>query len=259
MRKKIPILIDFDGVIKIGKEIASDAKNFFSFIEKESIPACILSNSTIRTSELMKSFLLEKGFKLNIPAFTAFDVTLEYVKKNYSKVIVYCKEDLIQYFEGLINKENPEAVVIGDIGNQWSFETMNEIFNYVMNGADIIAMHKNKFWQPEDKLILDAGAFITAIEYATDKKATLIGKPSPLYFKSALEKLCFSGKEEFIMIGDDLENDILAAQKIGGTGILVLTGKTRLSDIKESKPDYVANSLTEVISILSEIENNKFN
>jgi ribonucleotide monophosphatase NagD (HAD superfamily) len=53
------------------------------------------------------------------------------------------------------------------------------------------------------------------------------------------------------MIGDDLENDVLAAQKINGTGVLILTGKTKIEDIKNSKPDYVVNSLKDVIKILS--------
>ncbi|AFH50008.1 Putative HAD superfamily sugar phosphatase [Ignavibacterium album JCM 16511] len=248
-----PLLIDFDGVIKIGDEIATDAKDFFEFIDENKIPACILSNSTLRTSELMKDFLEEKGLKLKIPAFTAFDVTLEFVKKNYSKVKVYCRDCLLHHFEGMIDDENPEAVVIGDIGNRWNYDTMNEIFNSVMDGAEIIAMHKNKFWQPEGKLILDAGAFITAIEFATGKKATVIGKPSPLYFKIAVDNLGKNFENGFLMIGDDLENDVLAAQTIGGKGILVLTGKTKQSDIKDKKPDFVVNSLTDTKEVIEKI------
>jgi HAD superfamily hydrolase (TIGR01458 family) len=252
MKDMKPVLIDFDGVIKLGNDIAPDAKDFFEFIYTEKIPACILSNSTLRTAELMKDFLSQKGLILNIPAFTAFDVTLEYVKKHFSRVKVYCREYLFQHFEGLIDDKNPEAVVIGDIGERWNFETMNEIFQLVMNGCEIIAMHKNKFWQPEGKLILDAGAFIHAIEYATGKEAIIIGKPSPLYFKTALQKIGCSDNSEFFMIGDDLETDVLAAQKINGTGVLILTGKTKIEDIKNSKPDYVVNSLKDVIKILSE-------
>lgn len=252
MKKFKPLLIDFDGVIKIGNELAPDAQDFFSFIESNQIPACILSNSTLRTAELMKEFLLQKGLELKIPAFTAFDVTLKYVKHNYSGVKVYCRNYLVHHFNELLTDKNPQAVVIGDIGDKWNFETMNEIFNYVINGADIVAMHKNKFWMPEGKPILDAGAFITAIEYASDKKAIVIGKPSPLYFQTALEQIGFSSAEEFFMIGDDIENDVLAAQKIGGKGILILTGKSSEEDIKDEKPDYVAKSLTEVVEIISE-------
>ena len=57
------------------------------------------------------------------------------------------------------------------------------------------------------------------------------------------------------MIGDDLETDIYASQKIGGKGILVYTGKTPypLPDNLENKPDFEARSLTEVISLLNPI------
>ena len=66
---------------------------------------------------------------------------------------------------------------------------MNEIFVKVYNGVELVAMHKNKFWYPEGKLSLDAGAFIKAIEYAFGKEAVLIGKPSPIYFHSAFSQL----------------------------------------------------------------------
>lgn len=251
MKKFKPLLIDFDGVIKIGNEIAPDTKIFFDFIKTNNIPACILSNSTLRTAELMKDYFKQKGLEITIPAFTAFDVTLEFVKQKYTKVKVYCRDYLLHHFEGINTEINPQAVVIGDIGNRWNYETMNEIFNYVINGADIIAMHKNKFWMPEGKLTLDAGAFISAIEFATDKQAIVIGKPSPLYFKTALKQLGFPTDSDFFIIGDDLENDVLAAQKIRGKGILILTGKTKIEDVRNEKPDFIVNSLTEIISLLS--------
>ncbi len=117
---------------------------------------------------------------------------------------------------------------MGDLGSNWSSEIMNDIFRKVNSGIDFIAMQKNKFWKPDGKtLVLDAGSYIAAIEYATGKEAKLIGKPSPLYFHSAIEKLGIKDKSKFIMIGDDIVTDINAAQIIGGTGILVYTGKTK--------------------------------
>ena len=177
-----PLLIDLDGVLKLGNYPAPDVKDFFEFINENKIPSCILSNSTLITGELVKEFFNDHGIKLSIPAITAFDATLSFVKKNYKKVEVYCREYLIHHFEGMIDSENPEAVVIGDIEDKWNYQIINEIFKKVFAGADLIAMHKNKYWNPDGELLIDAGAFITAIEFASDKKAILIGKPSPLYF-----------------------------------------------------------------------------
>jgi HAD superfamily hydrolase (TIGR01458 family) len=248
-----PLLIDLDGVLKLGNSPAPDIKDFFEFINENRIPSCILSNSTLRTGEMVKEYFIDHGITLSIPAITAFDATLSFVKMNYKKVQVYCRDYLLHNFEGLIDNENPEAVVIGDIEDKWNYQIMNDIFKRVFAGADLIAMHKNKYWNPQGELLIDAGAFINGIEFASGKEAILIGKPSALYFKAALEKIGAKSDEGFFMIGDDIENDIKAAQDIGGKGILIYTGKTKypLDDRIKIKPDFEAQSLKEVISILN--------
>ena len=247
-----PLLIDLDGVLKLGNSPAPDVKDFFEFINESKIPSCILSNSTLRTGELVKEFFNEHGITFSIPAITAFDAALSFVKMNYKKVQVYCREYLIHHFDGMIDNENPEAIVIGDIEDKWNYQIVNDIFKKVFAGAELVAMHKNKYWNPKGELLIDAGAFITAIEFASDKRAILIGKPSSHYFKAALEKIGAKLEESFFMIGDDIENDIKAAQDIGGEGILIYTGKTKFPLEKNSniKPDFEAHSLKEVISIL---------
>lgn len=247
-----PLLIDLDGVLKIGNSPAPDVNEFFNFIKQIKIPACILSNSTLRTGDLVKEFFSSHNIGLSIPAITAFDATLSFVKKNYKKVQVYCRDYLIHHFEGVIDNENPEAIVIGDIEDKWNYQIVNDIFKKVFAGADLVAMHKNKYWNPHGELLIDAGAFITAIEFASGNSAILIGKPSPLYFKTALENIDAKIEDGFFMIGDDIENDIKAAQDIGGTGILIYSGKTKFPLDRNIliKPDFETHSLKEVISIL---------
>ena len=188
---------------------------------------------------------------------TASSAAAIYAKQNYRRVAVYCVEKVRHIFAEILDFNNPQAVIIGDYGKQWDFKTLNEIFIQVHKGADLIAMQKNRYWiTKEDGLLLDVGPFVKAIEYAAEKKALLIGKPSPLYFKSALKLLRVPEDEKFIMVGDDLETDILGAQNLGAKSILVYTGKTKYPLPKESgiKPDYEANDLLEVIEILKDIE-----
>jgi len=253
--KNLPLLIDFDGVIKLGDKPAPDAAEFFNFIKKKNIPAFVISNSTLKTSYDIKEFFDNNNIEFTIPAMTASEAALRYVADNYKRVKVFCTEKIKKLFAEFIVEENPEAVVVGDLAEEWSYNILNEIFREVYSGADLIAMQKNKFWKPDGKtLCLDAGSFITAIEYATEKKALLIGKPSPIYFKTAL-KMLGDENSSFFMLGDDLETDINAAQKIGGKGILVYTGKTKypLHSETEMKPDYEAKNLIEVIAILKSL------
>ena len=248
-----PILIDLDGVLKIGNSPAPDVEQFLHFINENKIHACILSNSTLRTGELVKEFFAEHKIEIKISAITAFDATVSFVKNNYKKVQVYCRDYLIHHFDGMFDEVDPEAIVVGDIEDRWNYHIVNDIFRKVLAGADLVAMHKNKFWNPEGELLIDAGAFITGIEYASGKEAILIGKPSPLFFKAALESINSKIEDGFIMIGDDIENDIKAAQDIGGKGILIYTGKTKypLDENINIKPDFEAHSLRNVIDILA--------
>jgi len=249
-------LVDIDGVIKLGNNPAPFINEFLDFIYKNNIPTCFISNSTISNSEMIKDFFISKGIDLKMPVMSAADAALNYVKNNFSRAAVFCSEPVKKSFGNFIDYDKPECVVIGDLGKEWNFEIMNRIFNYALNGAVLIAMQKNKYWKtPEEGYLLDAGAFIKAIEYASGKESILIGKPSPLYFKSALELCGNSDDDDFLMLGDDLYSDIGGAQSIGGKGILIYTGKTAypISPEVEIKPDYEVKDLKDAITLLHNI------
>lgn len=250
----IPLLIDFDGVIRIGNRVAKEAGEFFKFISDNNIPACILSNSTLRNGNEIKKFLVDNNIKTEIPALTCADASLNYIKENYHKITVFASDTTKEMFKEFLTNEVPEAVLVGDMADKWSYENLNQIFRFVLDGADFIAMQKNKYWSPDDKnLYLDAGAFISSIEFATGILAKLIGKPSPIFYHSGLKALGFSKNSDFIMIGDDIETDIEGAQKIGGKGILIYTGKTKypLPEDCKIKPFAEIQSLNEIQSLFN--------
>jgi HAD superfamily hydrolase (TIGR01458 family) len=256
MKKNTPILIDIDGVLRLGGQPAPSLHEFFDFLNKENLNACLVSNTTLTTAEDQKKFFEEQKIDLTIPILTASDATYQYVKKNYNKAAVYCIDKVKKIFEDVIDIENPEVVVIGDLMKGWNYEILTDIFRKVRAGADLIAIQKNRYWNtPQDGYLLDVGPFVAAIEYAAEKEATVIGKPSKIYFDTALQMIGSSIDKPFIMIGDDIETDIGAAQNYGGTGILIYTGKTQYPLPKESKikPDYEAMYLTGVREVLCKI------
>jgi len=255
MLKDVPILIDFDGVINLGGKPTEDAYDFLNFLITNNIPSYIISNSTLKIGSEIAAFLKRNSLPFQIPCMTTVDATIKYLKSKKIKISIYCNKNVKQYFNEFITEDNPDAVVIGDLGNNWNYEILNEIFNKVLNGAEIIAMQMNKYWIKKDKPELDAGAFISAIEFASSKKAFVIGKPSPMYFREALKLLGFSEDSKFIMIGDDIDNDIDGAQKSGGKGILIYTGKTtrKIADNSKIKPGWAVNHLSEIKEILINI------
>ena len=95
--------------------------------------------------------------------------------------------------------------------------------------------------------LLDAGAFVAGLEYATGVEATVLGKPSPAYFAAALDAL---GAEPELtwLVGDDAEADVRAAQLFGMRTALVRTGKFRPDTLEQLDvtPDVVLSSVADL-------------
>jgi len=101
---------------------------------------------------------------------------------------------------------------------------MNKAFRLLEQGCSLIAMGMNRYFREKDGLSLDAGSFVTALEYVANTKALIIGKPSAEFFRTALMSVNCKA-ENAIMIGDDVEADVIDALDAGLQGILVKTGK----------------------------------
>jgi ribonucleotide monophosphatase NagD (HAD superfamily) len=125
-----------------------------------------------------------------------------------------------------------------------------------MNGAKVLALHKNRFWQKPDGLHLDLGVFVAAIEYATGKEATILGKPSTDFFHGICKALDVA-PEHTLMVGDDIESDIGGAQQAGLKTVLVQTGKYRAEFVKQVgkqqglKADMIIPSIADLPDALS--------
>lgn len=143
----------------------------------------------------------------------------------------------------------PQAVLVGDLGEQWTYALMQEAFTYVLDGALLIALSRDRYWRRGGVLALDAGPFVAGLEYATSRAAILAGKPSPEFFRAAVASLpAGSAEMGLAMIGDDLWSDVRGAQEAGYRGWLVRTGKFREDALQESGivPDRILESITDL-------------
>ena len=98
-----PVLIDFDGVIRLGEKPAPDAGKFLQYLTERKIPSYIISNSTLRTGDEILTYLSDNKINFDVPAMTAVDATLHFVKEHYSKVSVYCIPSIKKLFKDCID------------------------------------------------------------------------------------------------------------------------------------------------------------
>src|SRR5437764_9470528 len=101
---------------------------------------------------------------------------------------------------------------------------MKAAYRMLMDKAVLLTTHANLYWRTTEGLQLDSGAYVRALEIATGKQATILGKPDRAFFEQALLSIGVAAQEA-VMVGDDIENDIGGAQQAGLRGILVCTGK----------------------------------
>jgi HAD superfamily hydrolase (TIGR01458 family) len=148
------------------------------------------------------------------------------------------------------------SVVIGLAPHMFNYDNMNTAMRIVHTGGDLIAIHKARYYMTgKGDLSLGPGPFVTALEHATDVRAHVVGKPSKMFFESAVSFMSDSlTAQEVVMIGDDVKDDVLGAQEAGMTGILVKTGKYRPGDegAEGIKPHFVASSIVEAVDIILE-------
>ena len=221
------LLIDLDGVLYIQDEPIEGAAAALGELREAGIDLRFGTNTTTRsraaTLEKLKRFGFEVGAdELVTPAILARELCAE---RGHRSVALIMDEEIKEDFaELVIDDSDPDAVILGDLGSAFGFEILNTAFRLVMGGAELIALQKNRFWRTADGLSLDAGPFVAAIEYATGKEASVVGKPSPAFFQLVLDPLGAEPRTA-AMIGDDVETDKGGAMAAGLSAIQVRTGK----------------------------------
>jgi HAD superfamily hydrolase (TIGR01458 family) len=150
-----------------------------------------------------------------------------------------------------LTADHPDTVVVGDAGERFTYGLLNRAMRMILSGADLVALERDRTWMGADGLILSAGPFVAALEYATGKEAVCVGKPSPGFFAAALDGLGVPASDA-AMVGDDVETDIGGAQRCGMQGILVRTGKFREETLAGSGicPDFVIDSVADLPDLL---------
>jgi HAD superfamily hydrolase (TIGR01458 family) len=242
-------LIDLDGVLYVDKKSVDGARECLNLMDDLGYDYRFVSNSTRRCRDSVAERL--KGFGYDVSPESIFTPPLAAIQRmkrsGKDRCFLLSTGDVHLEFEDVgiaLADQDVDFVVVGDAGHDFTFERLNKAFRLIIEGAEILALEQDRYWQESEGLVLSTGPFVAALEYATGKKAALMGKPSPEFFQMALEDMG-SSPEQAAMIGDDILTDIAGAQELGMQGILVKTGKYREDLARSSgvKPDLVLESL----------------
>lgn len=249
-------LIDLDGVLYVGGKAIKGAQESIDLLRDRKYVFRFVSNTTRTCRNTIAGQLSSMGF--DIPVEYIFTPPLAAVAfmKNAGKHRCYLLTtgDVYRDFEQECFYDTGsmvDFVIIGDAGDKLTYDSLNTAFRHLMNGADLIALEKDRFWMTPGGLSLSAGPFVQALEFATSKTATIVGKPSKTFFELALRDMGLRANQVAI-IGDDIITDIGGARSMGMQSILVRTGKYRKDTLDNAviKPGCIIDSIAKVRDIL---------
>ena len=248
------VLIDLSGTVHIGDSLTPRCKEALNRLTTSQIPYKFVTNTTKES----KKSLVDRLNKLDLDIdptkiYTSLTSARNYVTARGLRPHLILSDDAMKDFYD-VSQEDPNVVVVGLAPEKFNYESLNEAFQYLLNGAQLIAVHKGRYYRRHDDLALGPGPFVAALEYASNTDAVVIGKPASEFFMGALCGDMSCGGDVF-MIGDDVVDDVGGAQNVGFKGILVRTGKYKEGDeTKVDPPPFnVVDCLADAIDIILEM------
>jgi HAD superfamily hydrolase (TIGR01458 family) len=262
MRRIRAVLIDIDGVLTVSWKPLPGAVAALRQLRADGFPLALVTNTTSRTRASIASTLADAGFPVTGgDILTAPVVAAAYLREHYpgARCLLLNSGDIRADLTGLdlAQQGDPapmDVVLVGGAGPEFSYQALNEAFSHLQRGARLIAMHRGLYWRTSEGLRLDTGAFLAGLEQAAATEAEVVGKPAAAFFATALTHLGADAAHT-VMTGDDIESDVLAAQRQGLTGILVKTGKylPRAYDTASGTPDHVLDSFANLPGLLERL------
>lgn len=272
------LLLDLDGVIVSAGQAVPGSVDAVNELERRRTPYRIVTNTSLVSRRSLSQFAAKLGSVIPPERFqSALSASAAYAAEAFpgQPLYVLSSADAKSEFDGqhLLTHEEAAApgaraaaVIVGDSPDELSHANLNLAFRLVRGGARLIGMHRNGWWLTPDGPTLDSGAYVTGLEFAAGVHAQIIGKPAPAFFSLAVGALRREAvargerlrRSEIAMVGDDVRTDVLAGQRAGLCGVLVLTGKHGLADVATvnghgrggREPHAVAPSLADIVAAL---------
>jgi HAD superfamily hydrolase (TIGR01450 family) len=274
------LLLDMDGVLVSRGQPIPGAGAAIARLTAAAVPFRVITNTSLWSRAAIARRLSEGGIAIDAERIvTALSATVRQLAGKMPGASVYLlgSADAIGEFGSsdlrLLSPAAIDAggradvVVIGDSEDQLTYDNLDRAFRQIRAGAAFVAMHRNPWWLTAAGPTLDSGALVVGLEYATGRRATVAGKPSPTVFRAAFaelaDELAGTGprlrRREVAIVGDDLRTDLAPARRLGMSTVLVLTGKHGADDLARARqrprtplPDAVAPSIVELVDALLE-------
>lgn len=253
-RKKIECwLTDMDGVlVHEGKPIKGAAELIQQWKNKGQ-RFLVLTNNSVFTPRDLSARLRAEG--LDVPEesiWTSALATAAFLKSQVPNgtAFVIGESGLHQALHDVgyqMTEINPDFVVLGETRN-FSFDNLTKAIRLIIAGARFIVTNPDATGPSQEGVLPAAGSVAALITKATGREPYVVGKPNPMMFRSAMDKI-EAHSTTTGMIGDRMDTDVVAGIEAGLHTVLVLTGISDRNEILRYpfRPNEVLNSVADLL------------
>jgi HAD superfamily hydrolase (TIGR01457 family) len=246
-------LLDMDGTFYLSDRLLEGALRFIDLLREQKKEFLFLTNN----SSKHRRQYAEKISRLGLPiseelVLTSGEATALYLKRQHPGARLFVvgtpslEEELRQHGFQLV-KQEPDFLVLG-FDTTLTYQKLWTLCDFVRAGIPYIATHPDFNCPTETGWMPDVGAMIAFVKAATGKEPDLVvGKPNRLIVDAAATKMKLP-VNQLAMVGDRLYTDIALGQSSGIVTVLVLSGETKIENLKDSpfQPDYTFQNLAGV-------------
>jgi NagD protein len=213
----------------------------------------VLTNNSIFTPRDLSARLKESGLivpedRIWTSALATADFLAAQIPGGSAFVIGEAGMTTALHEAGFVMTERaPDYVVVGETRN-YSFEAITKAIRLIGDGSRFIVTNPDATGPSADGPMPATGAVAALISKATGKEPYVVGKPNPMMFRSAMNKIG-AHSENTGMIGDRMDTDIVAGIEAGLHTVLVLTGISDHGEIERYpfRPDEVIESVADLV------------
>jgi len=249
-------LTDMDGVLVHEGRAIPGAQEFLERLVARERRFLVLTNNSIYTPRDLRARLSLAG--LNIPeesiwtsALATAQFLLEQNPDGSAYVIGEAGLTTALHEVGYVMTDtDPDYVVLGET-RTYSFEAITRAIRLIVDGARFIVTNPDPTGPSAEGPLPATGAVAALITRATERDPYYVGKPNPMMFRSALNRID-AHSETTAMVGDRMDTDVVAGMEAGLLTYLVLTGSTTRSGIDKYpyRPAHVANSVADLVPLI---------
>jgi len=245
-----------DGVLVREENALPGAAEFLQRLVDQERPFLVLTNNSIFTPRDLSARLKRSG--LTVPEdsiWTSGLATATFLRDQLPGGSAYVIGEAglttpLHQLGYTLTDTDPDFVVLGET-RTYSFTAITKAVRLILDGARFIATNPDVSGPSAEGPLPATGSVAAMITKATGRDPYFVGKPNPMMFRSALNRI-EAHSESTMMVGDRMDTDVVAGIEAGLDTILVLTGSTTVADIDKYpfRPGRVLDSIADCIELI---------